>query len=175
MKAIAWGITGAGHFLRECVAAISHMPVETHVFLSQAADEVLDYYRLRTQLQQTAGRLIIGKTASFREMTLLYQGDYRLLVVAPATANSVAKMAYGIADTLVTNLFAQAGKLHIPALVLPCDIEGDIKSPTPANKSVFLHSRPVDIENNARLRDMDNVTVLNDPQALQAEIIRMLR
>jgi flavoprotein len=172
---IAWGIPGAGHFLQECLATIKGLPVETHVFLSRAANEVLDYYRLRDQLQQAAGRLITDKTASCQKITLLYQGDYRLLVIAPATANSVAKMAYGIADTLITNLFAQAGKLHIPTLVLPCDIAGDIESPTPAKKSVFLHSRRLDLDNNTRLSAMDYVTVLKDPAGLRVQITGMLQ
>jgi flavoprotein len=172
---IAWGITGAGHYLQECLAIIRELSVETHIFLSRAAGEVLDYYRLRDRFQQAAELLIMDKTASCQKMTLLYQGDYRLLVIAPATANSVAKMACGIADTLITNLFAQAGKLHIPALVLPCDIADEIESPTPAKKSVFLHSRRLDLDNNARLSAMDYVTVLKDTAGLRVQITGMLQ
>ena len=37
-------------------------------------------------------------------------GKYDLLIVSPATANTVAKIVHGIADSLVTNAVAQAGK-----------------------------------------------------------------
>lgn len=36
----------------------------------------------------------------------LQVGYYPLFFVSPATANTVAKIAYGIADTLITNCFA---------------------------------------------------------------------
>ena len=41
-------------------------------------------------------------------------------------ANSVAKMVYGIADTLVTNVFSDAQKNRINTLILPTDQEEKI-------------------------------------------------
>ena len=173
-KKIAWGICGAGHFLRESVQIVEKLTHETSVFLSEAAIELLVYYRLGNQLHHTYGQLITDDSASCREMTALYQGDYRLLVIAPATANTVAKMAHGIADTLITNLFAQAGKLGIPTLVLPCDTAAEIVSPTPDGSSVLIRSRQLDLDNNIKLSRLSNVTVVECPQALEIEVTKVL-
>ena len=54
---------------------------------------------------------------------MLYDDIYHTVVVAPATSNTVAKCAFGISDTLPTNMFAQAGKLGIPGIVFACDTE----------------------------------------------------
>jgi len=56
-------------------------------------------------------------------------GAYDALVIAPATANSIAKFASGIADSLITNLFAHAGKFHVPIIVLPTDIAPEVYIP----------------------------------------------
>ena len=37
-------------------------------------------------------------------------GKYDLLVVSPTTSNTIGKIVNGIADTLITNAVAQAGK-----------------------------------------------------------------
>ena len=49
-------------------------------------------------------------------------GKYDLLIVSPATANTVSKIVHGIADTLVTNAVAQAGKGAVKTLMVPVDI-----------------------------------------------------
>lgn len=49
------------------------------------------------------------------------RGRHRILVISPASANTVAKIVNGIADTLVTNAFAQADKGNIPILITPTD------------------------------------------------------
>lgn len=53
-------------------------------------------------------------------------------MIYPATANTVAKMVYGIADTLVTSAFAQAQKGNVPAFIVPTDYkEGTIATKLP--------------------------------------------
>ena len=44
------------------------------------------------------------------------------MIVSPATANTVSKIVHGIADTLVTNAVAQAGKGAVKTLMVPVDI-----------------------------------------------------
>ena len=68
-------------------------------------------------------RLVRDKTASGVPVGMLYDDVYHTVVVAPATSNTVAKCAFGISDTLPTNMFAQAGKLGIPGIVFACDTE----------------------------------------------------
>ena len=49
-------------------------------------------------------------TASAGPVSLLYESVYKLVVISPATSNTIALMAQGVSNTLVTNMFAQAGK-----------------------------------------------------------------
>ena len=49
-------------------------------------------------------------------------GKYDLLIVSPATANTVSKIVCGIADTLVTNAVDQAGKGAVKTYMVPVDI-----------------------------------------------------
>ncbi|HWR24848.1 MAG TPA: dihydromethanopterin reductase (acceptor), partial [Methanosarcina sp.] len=56
---------------------------------------------------------------------------YDALFVTPATSNTVSKIAYGIADSLVTNAVAQAVKGRVPVYIVPVDIEGSIISEMP--------------------------------------------
>jgi dihydromethanopterin reductase (acceptor) len=58
---------------------------------------------------------------------------YDALVVTPVTSNSIAKIAHGIADTLVTNVVTQAVKGSVPVYVVPVDISGVIHSELPFN------------------------------------------
>ncbi|WP_088336437.1 dihydromethanopterin reductase (acceptor) [Methanopyrus sp. KOL6] len=138
---IGWCITGAAHFLVESFKVMKEVSREHRVsaFLSEAGEEVVrmfglwedlreicpgGFYReVFTQSDEGASCPIIGRFAL---------GKYDLLVVSPATANTVAKIAYGIADTLVTNAVAQAGKGDVPVWVVPCDYEeGKVRTITP--------------------------------------------
>jgi dihydromethanopterin reductase (acceptor) len=42
----------------------------------------------------------------------IFIGTYDLLVISPTTSNTIGKIVNGIADTLITNAVAQAGKGH---------------------------------------------------------------
>ena len=66
-------------------------------------------------------RLIKDTWASAAPVGRCYHGWYHTLVMAPATSNTVAKCVAGISDNLVTNVFTQAGKCHVPAIVYACD------------------------------------------------------
>jgi dihydromethanopterin reductase (acceptor) len=162
---IAWGITGAGHFLRECVDLILELD-QVDVFLSRAAEEVVRMYRLESDLRRAAGAVLRDIQFSAPVVGRFGGSHYRVLVVAPATSNSVAKMVYGISDSLITNLFAQAGKNRVPIVVLPTDVAPEVTSPTPSGKMVQVYPRPIDLENTERLREMPGVTVVEGMQRL---------
>jgi dihydromethanopterin reductase (acceptor) len=161
MTRFAWGITGAGHFLADCAELIPDLP-EVDLFLSRAAEEVVCMYGLEEQLLQGSRRLYRESRAraSAPQIARFFRGDYDCLVVAPATGNTVAKFAYGIADSLISNLFAQAGKSRVPIIVLPTDVAPVIDSPGPKGRLVKVFPRPVDLEAIARLRSFPGVTVV---------------
>ena len=58
-------------------------------------------------------------------------GSYDAVAIAPATANTVAKMAHGIADTLATQAFSMAGKSGTPVVVLPSDHSETVEAELP--------------------------------------------
>ena len=163
---IAWGITGAGHFLPECVALISKLG-DVDVFLSRAAEEVLRMYRLEDDLHQAAGAIVRDTRASAPIVGRFAQSRYRVLVIAPATSNSVAQFVRGISGSLITNLFAHAGKNRVPIIVLPTDVAPEMDSVAPGGKAIKVYPRAIDLENTARLREFPGVTVVENIKGLR--------
>ncbi|HEY8711104.1 MAG TPA: flavoprotein, partial [Burkholderiaceae bacterium] len=109
----AWCVTGSGHFLEEAMALAARLP-KVDLFISAAGEEVLEIYKVHIERLKPRFRVFRDKTASGVPVGMLYDDVYHTVVVAPATSNTVAKCAFGISDTLPTNMFAQAGKLGIP-------------------------------------------------------------
>ena len=163
---IAWGITGAGHFLSSSIELMLSLK-KVEIFLSKAAKEVLMYYGWYNQITASGHPLILDTSASSLSVTRLYTGKYDLVVLAPVTSNSIAKMAHGIADNLITNLFAHAGKCRIPTIILPCDSTAEMKSITPQGEQVSVYVRDIDRENIVCLASWDGVTLVNTPEQLK--------
>jgi dihydromethanopterin reductase (acceptor) len=162
---IAWGVAGAGHFLPE-IAHLLQANKEVDLFLSRAAEEVIRQYRLDAMLHRDGQRVIYDRVASAPEVSRLYVGAYRLVVIAPATSNSIAKFVNGISDNLLSNLFAHAGKTRTPVVVLPTDIAPEIDSQAPGGV-VRVYPRVIDLDNIRRLRGFDGVTVVEELEGLQ--------
>ena len=162
---IAWAITGAGHLLAECAERLLCYD-RVDVFLSRAAEEVTRMYHLQDRLQRPGVRVRRETMASSPAVAGFANGIYRVLVVAPATSNSVAKFVYGISDSLVSNLFAQAGKSRVPIIVLPTDVAPEVDSPGPHGDLIKVYPRPIDLENTDKLRRFPGVTVVADMEEM---------
>lgn len=127
---IAFAFTGAGHLLNESVQLVRKLADdhEVTIFLSSAAEEVLKMYGLyESVVRLTGGKYRelatdSNQKSSFPITGRLSLGKYDLLIVSPATANTVSKIVYGIADTLVTNAVAQAGKGAVKTYIVPVDL-----------------------------------------------------
>jgi len=130
---ILWCITGAGHLLEECLEAMEKSQDEVTVALSSAGEEVARTYGLLDRIKKVAVETILEREqgASFPVSGRMAKKEYGLLVVAPCTANTIAKIANGIADSLASNLVAQAQKNEIPVVILPTDIEKSQKTKIP--------------------------------------------
>jgi flavoprotein len=163
---IAWCITGSGHFLEESLALASRLP-SVDLFLSAAAEEVLPIYKLHIEALKERFRVFRDKTASGVPVGMLYDDVYHTVVVAPATSNTVAKCAFGISDSLPTNMFAQAGKLGIPGIVFACDTEPVVVTKSP-HDWVTLRPRRIELDNVERLRGIDFCHVVASPAELEA-------
>ena len=140
---VAWAITGAGHFLEETFEVIIQLvktqKVTVTPFLSAAGKQVMQTYGLWNKLNELSSGGYVQEivTESTKDPGFSVAGrfildKYDILVVSPATANTVAKIVYGIADNLVTNLVAQAQKASVPVYVIPTDQkEGYVETTLP--------------------------------------------
>lgn len=140
MKPLAWAITGAGHFLEEVFTTMREVSAKLQVtsFVSHAAEEVLRIYGFWDGLGEISDGRRYSEVFTYRSEGAsaihagrLARGVYSVLVVAPATANTVAKICRGIADTLVTNAVAQALKGGISVLILPTDFSKSTETTIP--------------------------------------------
>lgn len=169
-KRLAWAISGSGHYLRECLEILDSLD-DVDLFLSKAAAEILKQYGFSHNIE----RVFQDKSASSVPVEFFYYGDYHTVVIAPATSNTVAKMVCGISDTLVTNVYAQAGKCRVPSIVFACDTEPEpgtdaIESEAPRDNMVQVYPRCIDLENMQKLKTFEATTVVGDMQQLKAAI-----
>ena len=164
----AWGLTGSGHFLEECLEYL--MLIENvDVFLSRAVEEVLVMYKYIDKLRESGIRMFHDSTASAVPVGQLYEGNYHTLIVAPATSNTIAKCVAGISDTLITNIFAQAGKCRIPCIVYACDTEPVVITPAPG-KMVTVYPRKVDLDCTKKIGKFEHTTLTTSMEELQAAV-----
>ena len=105
---------------------------------------------------------------------MFYHGVYHTLVMAPATSNTVAKCVLGISDTLATNVFAQAGKCRVPAIVFACDSAPEMDTPAPEGM-VKVYPRRIDLENTRRLAAFERTRVVVTPDGTGGRHCRTLR
>lgn len=130
MARIGWGITGAGHLLLETFEIMEKLAEKHEIscFLSSAAEQVVRIYGLWGKLNKICPgdyyQEVIQETKQGPAAPLagrFLRKNYKVLVISPATANTVAKVVSGISDTLVTNIVAQAEKGKVPIIIVPSD------------------------------------------------------
>ncbi len=118
-------------------------------------------------------RVYADKSASGVPVGMLYEDVYHTVVIAPATSNTVAKCAFGLSDTLPTNMFAQAGKLGIPGLVFACDTQPVVVTTAPRTSDqewFTLRPRRIELDNVERLRAIEHCEVVTTPDELEAAL-----
>ena len=167
-----WALTGSGHFFKECLAMI-HALDEVDLFVSKAAAEVVRMYKQDLRLPKSA-RIFRDTTASAAPVGAFYYGTYHTLVLAPATSNTVAKCVHGISDNLATNVFAQAGKCRVPAIVFACDTAPELETEAPKGM-VKVFPRRIDLNNPERLKSFEATVVVESLDELELALARRKR
>ena len=168
-KKIAWCITGSGHYLKESIEIMLTLN-NVDLYLSKAGEEVLKWYDYElSDLKKKKIKIFKDITSSSSPVSLLYESVYKLIVISPATSNTIALMAQGISNNLVTNMFAQAGKCEIPSLVFACDTEPVVITQAP-KKLVTLYPRKIDLENYNSLKKFEHVTVVDNVKSLKKSL-----
>jgi len=167
---LGWAVTGSGHYFEECLAIIGRLSA-VDLFVSKAAGEVIRMYKSRLPPDL---RVFRDTTASAAPVGLFYEGVYHTLVVAPATSNTVAKFVCGISDTLATNVFAQAGKCRVPAIVFAFDTAPELETKAPGG-IVKGWPRRIDLENTEKLKQFERTTVVESLDGLVNAVDQRLK
>ncbi len=174
-RKIAWGITGAGDKIAEFIAVMKDLQneyldvIDIHVFLSKAAEQVLKYYKLEKDLKESFKkvRTEINSNAPFLAAWVQVR-KYELLLIAPATSNTVAKIVNGIGDTMLTNSAIMSLKAFVPVHVVPTDFEeGIVSTKLPNGKEMKLRVRKEEVDQVKILRQMEDMHVLEGPQEIR--------
>ncbi|MDP2177125.1 flavoprotein [Methylicorpusculum sp.] len=161
---LAWAVTGSGHYIEECLEFILTLDC-VDLYLSLAGEEVLKMYGIKLDTIRARIPVYRDKTASSPPVGLFYKGYYHTFVMAPTTSNTVAKCVLGIADSLVTNLYSQAGKCRVPSIVYPCDIAPEMETTAPGGK-VMVYPRPIDLEATDKIRTFPYTQVVESVDEL---------
>ncbi len=161
---LAWAMTGSGHYIKECLDFLLTLDA-VDLYISQAGEEVLKMYGIDLKDIRAKMPIYRDKAASAPPVGHFYKGYYHTFVMAPTTSNTVAKCVLGIADTLVTNLYSQAGKCRVPSIVYPCDIAPVMETTAPGGM-VMVYPRKIDLEGTNKLRDFEYTTVVESVDAL---------
>jgi len=167
-KKLIWGITGSGDFISEIVDLIikiqNDFDLKITVILSVNGELVLKFYKILDKLKEHIKNVKVEKGPNNPFIVGRMQtGDFDYIVVSPVSGNSVAKITYGIADSLITNGVAQALKGGQKVYLFPTDQErADTTTVLPSGKTFVLKHRKVDLENIERLRKMEDVVILKN-------------
>jgi archaeoflavoprotein AfpA len=173
-KKIAWGITGSGDRIVETVAVMKEIQkqyndrLDIRVFVSKAGEQVIKYYKLFNDLEKNFDKVWVEINANSPFLAgQLQVRRYEFLLLAPTTSNTVAKIALGLADTLLSNAAIMAQKAFVPTYIMPCDYKpGIITTILPDGSEMKLRIRKEDAEHVNRLRGMEDVTVIETPQEI---------
>ena len=173
-RRVAWGITGSGYKLAEIIETMKQInkqfQTETRItiYLSKAGDQVVKFYRLVKDLQKNFEKVRIEVNSNVPTLAVqLQSGKIEFLLIAPATSNTVAKLANGIADTLLCNAAIMALKSFVPVYIMPCDYkEGITSTQLPDGSQMKIRIRKEDVENINKLALMDSVFILEKPEEI---------
>ena len=171
---VAWGISGSGDRLPETIEVMKEVANQVHerviiqVYLSKAGVQVVKYYKVENELQDTFGKLHkeINPNSPFLAGAIQLQ-NFDFFLIAPATSNTVAKISLGIADTLLCNAAIMALKAFVPVYVMPSDYqEGITITKLPNGRDMRLKIRKEDVAHVNRLSEMEGIGVLKTPEAI---------
>lgn len=170
IKNLAWCITGGGAHLKNAVDAIYNIKyrfnVKLTIFLTKWGLEVARIFGVLPKIKSMASgnyyEEFLVEDEGMYYIGRMNMGKYKVLIIAPATANTIAKMVYGIADNIASALYAQALKSSIPTIILPTDIpskEGyiEVEAPCYIDRSICIDTRCI----SCRIVDVCPVKAIN--------------
>ncbi|MFX1574082.1 MAG: flavoprotein [Promethearchaeota archaeon] len=177
---LMWGMTGTGYMIQESIDLMEELQnnynVNITVILSKEGAAVVKWYKKWVLLTDIVKKVKVEKTPNIPFYAgPLQLGHYDMFLVCPVSANSVAKIVYGIADTLITNCVAQAIKGGMIVHIFPSDQDLEpIVTSRPDGSSLVLKIRDIEIENIRRLKQMEGIIVIPEFSKLRNIILNLI-
>lgn len=144
-KTIVIGVTGSIGAVRtvELARELIRNGAEVHAVMTEAATRILH----PDALHYATGNPVITELGGRVEHVEFcgLKGKADLLLIAPATANTVGKIAFGIDDTPVTSFATTALGSGVPVMVVPAMHESMFRHPAVAENLVKLRSWGIQI------------------------------
>ena len=162
------GMTGTGYMLEESIMLMKELQdnydIDITVILSKEGAAVIKWYKKWLSLTETVKKVKVEITPNIPFYAgPLQLGKYDMFLVCPVSANSVAKIVYGIADTIITNCIAQAIKGGQNVYIFPSDQDTEpIVTSRPDGSPLVLKIRDIELENIKKLRNMEGIVVISD-------------
>lgn len=175
-----WGITGTGYLIKESIDLLKELQekrnVNITVMLSKEGAVVVKWYKQWNYLNEVIKKVRVEVTPNNPFFAgPLQLGEYDFFVVCPVSANTVAKIAYGIADTLITNCVAQSIKGGISVYLFPSDQHLEpIVTSRPDGSPLILKIRDIELENLTKLKKMEGIVVISDFSEIKSLILRKI-
>ena len=148
--ALGLGADRLGHFFKECLALIRELE-HVDLFVSRAAAEVVRMYKQELDLPKAA-RIFRDTTAARRR-----SANSTTASITPWWWRRRPRTRWRNSSRhlrqLATNVFAQAGKCRVPAIVFACDTAPELETEAPKGM-VKVYPRRIDLENTQRLKDV---------------------
>lgn len=162
-RRIVIGITGSvsAYKAADIARALMRHGADVHAVMTPAAQQVIH----PNLMAWATGNPVVTKLTGEVEHVKFTAGRERadLMVVAPATANTIGKMAAGIDDTPVTSYFSSALGASVPVIVAPAMHETMIKNPIIEENMKRLREAGVTVlqptlkEGKAKLADLESI------------------
>ena len=176
-----WGITGTGFVLQESIDLMKEIQrdysVKLTVILSKEGAAVVKWYKKWLALTEAVEKVKVEKTPNIPFYAgPLQLGKFDFFLCCPVSANTVAKIVHGIADTLITNCIAQAIKGEQIVYLFPSDQDIEpIVTSRPDGSPLTLKIRDVEIENIKKLKRMECIVVIPDFSEVKKLVIQKVK
>ncbi|MFX0023494.1 MAG: flavoprotein [Candidatus Hermodarchaeota archaeon] len=178
---LMWGMTGTGYVLQECIDLMKDLQenygIDLTVILSKEGAAVVKWYKKWLSLSETVKKVRVEKTPNIPFYAgPLQLGNYDMFIVCPVSANSVAKIVHGIADTIITNCVAQAIKGGQNVYIFPSDQDTEpIVTSRPDGSPLVLKIRDIELENIEKLRKMEGIIIISEFSEIKPLILKKLK
>lgn len=139
-KTIVLGVTGSIGAVRvvELARELIRNGAEVHAVMTEAATHILHPDALHYATGNPTITELGGRVEHVEFCGLKGRAD--LLLIAPATANTIGKIAYGIDDTPVTSFATTALGSGVPVMIVPAMHESMFRHPAVSENLVKLKS-----------------------------------